>query len=216
MTSANAMAIRSTSDSSDTRMSDRGSISPMRSSTRPSVSSWTSPSRARSTAMSTISGSYQVPRRSRRVWTAWYGPIADTNTSRAAATAMIRANGGMASPRRPSGRPRPSQCSWTADTAVETDPSNPAFSAICAPRSQRVCSIARRSLEPFAARWTRRRTRSGIGSAVDMARRLSTAIAAVDRPAVDCMRFSARSSPPKMLVSAAAFEEQPASFSNAA
>ena len=59
----------------------------------------------------------------------------------------MRASSGISSPRRPSGWPRPSQCSSSARIASAVSVLRPISSAISAPRSQRAC-ISRRVTSP--------------------------------------------------------------------
>ncbi len=61
-----------------------------------------------------------------------------------------------------------------------------------------------------------RRRRSGSGSVEGRFRIVKAAYASVDRSTVDWRPLMAMSSPPKIWVTAAAFDEQPASFRNAA
>ena len=78
---------------------------------------------------------------------------------------MIRANGSIASPRNPARVAAAVPVLVDVVDRFATGSPNPAFRAIVAPRSQRICSIARLAVRPDSPIRIRRRNRSGSGSA---------------------------------------------------
>ena len=130
-TSANAAVTMSSRASSISITCDAGSSAATRSASPASASPDQKASVCdRFTSRATRPGSNHVPDRRTASARAASGPPSVWKTSMTCASSAIRAPSGIASPARPSGRPRPFQCSSSEWIPADTRAPNPSWPAI--------------------------------------------------------------------------------------
>ena len=213
MTRANASAMRSRRASSPTSARSAGSHCETSGASSAAQKS-RSPQKRRNA--STSAGSNQRPRRRLAISRAALTPPAAWNTSTVCARHRIRAARGISSPRRPSGMPRPSQCSSRLRIAAAVSSDRNSIRAISAPRSHRA-SMNLRVTSPSSRipRSTSKRRRSPAPGATVRSDHRNAARLSVQSTSFE-VALAARSSAANSAAMRLALAEQPASLSSRA